>query len=138
MRSRARRSIVLSLVVGAFAAAPAAASEGNLYIPRIGLNTEVNTYSLNVGPMLYFRDADTIGIAGHRTTYARPFYHLDRLRKGDLVRTFGRNYFVTKTLIVRPWEVWPLNHAGVILSACTPRGSANHRIVVVAQERQAR
>jgi hypothetical protein len=58
---------------------------------------------------------------------------LDRLRKG-LVRAGGVNCYVTKKLVVRPWELWPLNHAGVVPSAWTPCGSAAYRLVVVAQE----
>jgi sortase (surface protein transpeptidase) len=85
--------------------------------------------------MAYFRDADTVAIAGHRTTHSRPFYNLDRLRKRDLVRALGVNYYVTKKIVVRPWEIWPLNHAGLVLSACTPRGSAAYRLVIVAQAR---
>jgi sortase (surface protein transpeptidase) len=115
------------------AAASTSASAVTLYIPRIGLFTEVNTRSLDLGPMAYFADADTLAIAGHRTTHSRPFYNLDRLRKGDLVRALGINYHVTKKIVVRPWETWPLNHDGIVLSACTPRGSAAYRLVVIAQ-----
>jgi sortase (surface protein transpeptidase) len=123
---------VIAVVAGLALAGPATAA--TLYIPRIGLFTQVNTHSIDAGPMAYFRDADTVAIAGHRTTHSRPFYHIDRLRRGDLVRAGGVNYHVTKTLVVRPWEIWPLNHAGIVLSACTPRGSAAYRLVVVAQE----
>jgi sortase (surface protein transpeptidase) len=133
VRFRVLASSGLAVVVAGLAlAGPATAA--TLYIPRIGLFTEVNTRSIDAGPMLFFRDADTVAIAGHRTTHSRPFYNLDRLRKGDLVRAGGVNYHVTKKLVVRPWELWPLNHAGVVLSACTPRGSAAYRLVVVAQE----
>jgi LPXTG-site transpeptidase (sortase) family protein len=133
VRFRVLASSGLAVVLaGSALAGPAKAA--TLYIPRISLFTDVNTRSIDAGPMAYFRDADTIAIAGHRTTHSRPFYHLDRLRKGDLVRAGGVNYHVTKTLVVRPWELWPLNHAGIVLSACTPRGSAAYRLVVVAQE----
>jgi sortase (surface protein transpeptidase) len=134
VRFRALLSSGLVVVVaGSVLAGPAKAA--TLYIPRIGLFSAVNTQSIDAGPMAYFRDADTVAIAGHRTTRSRPFYLLDRLRKGDLVRALGVNYYVTKTIVVRPWEVWPLNYAGIILSACTPRGSAAYRLVVVAQAR---
>jgi sortase (surface protein transpeptidase) len=138
VRSRVRFRVLLSsglvvVVAGLALAGPATAA--TLFIPRIGLLAEVNTRSIDAGPMAYFRDADTVAIAGHRTTHSRPFYNLDRLRKRDLVRALGVNYYVTKKIVVRPWEIWPLNHAGLVLSACTPRGSAAYRLVIVAQAR---
>jgi hypothetical protein len=85
VRFRALASSGVAVVVAGLAlAGPATAA--TLYIPRIGLFTEVNTRSIDAGPMAYFRDADTVAIAGHRTTHSRPFYNLERLRKGDLVR----------------------------------------------------
>ena len=136
MRFRSLASLRLSVVVAGLALA-SPASAATLYIPRLGLFTEVNTRSIDVGPVLCFRDKDTVAIAGHRTTHSRPFYNLDRLREGDLVRAGAVNYHVTKKLVVRPWELWPLNHPGIVLSACTPRGSAAFRLVVLAQERRA-
>lgn len=102
-----------------------------IYVPRIGLYTHLAT-TLNEGPMPYYRDRDTLAIAGHRTTYERPFRHLDQLRVGDLIRVEKVNYRVRRIDVVRPHEVWVLNYAGLVLSACEPAGWATYRIVVFA------
>jgi hypothetical protein len=39
---------------------------------------------------------------------------------------------VRRTAVVRPWETWVLNYRGLVLSACTPAGSASYRFVVFA------
>jgi sortase A len=100
-------------------------------IPRLGLDVAVGK-RLDDGPKLYYRDVDTIGIAGHRTTYTRPFHNLPNLRRGDLIQLDRRVFRVRKTAVVRPWEVWVLRHRGLVLSACHPAGSAAFRFVVVA------
>ena len=121
----------LVVVLGLALASPGAASGARLVIPRLGLDAAVGK-RLNDGPQLYYRDVDTIGIAGHRTTYTRPFHNLPNLRRGDLIRLDRRVFRVRKTAVVRPWEVWVLRHRGLVLSACHPAGSAAFRFVVVA------
>jgi sortase (surface protein transpeptidase) len=129
-RSHAR-SFVLAAVLGLALAGPGAASASRLVIPRLGL--DVPTASrLNDGPQIYYRDADTIAIAGHRTTYTRPFHELPRMRRGDLIRLGQRVFRVRRTVVVRPWQVWVLRHRGLVLSACHPAGSAAYRFVVLA------
>jgi sortase (surface protein transpeptidase) len=100
-------------------------------IPKLGLNVAVAN-ELNSGPTVYFRDANTIGVAGHRTTYTRPFNQLPRLHRGDMIRYAGKRYRVRRTAIIRPWEVWVLRYKGIVLSACHPAGSAAYRFVVIA------
>lgn len=85
-------------------------------------------------------EGGTVGVAGHRTTYLAPFADLDQLSKGDnvaLVMPYGRvTYRVTRTRIVLPSAVSILNPVGyeqLVLSACHPRYSASHRIVVFAR-----
>jgi sortase (surface protein transpeptidase) len=73
-----------------------------------------------------------MGIAGHRTTYTRPFRYLPKLRRGDVIRLDDRLFRVSKTVVVRPWEVWVLRYRGLVLSACHPAGSAAFRFVVMA------
>jgi sortase (surface protein transpeptidase) len=118
-------------VLGLALAGPGTASGGRLEIPKLGLDVPVATH-LAAGPTVYYRDVDTIGIAGHRTTYTRPFNQLPRLRRGDLIRYAGRAYRVRRTAVIRPWQVWVLRHRGLVLSACHPAGSAAYRFVVVA------
>lgn len=84
-------------------------------------------------------------VAGHRTTYGRPFHDIDTLRDGDrvVVETAGTVYVyeVTSREIVRPWEVGVVapvpdspgakpSAAMITLTSCHPRYSATHRFVV--------
>ncbi|MDX6716185.1 MAG: sortase [Baekduia sp.] len=82
----------------------------------------------------------TAAIAGHRTTYAAPFRHLDRLRPGDRITvqmpyaTF--TYRVQRTRIVAADALWILRRAAqdrLVLSACHPLFSAAQRIVVFSR-----
>ena len=89
--------------------------------------------SLNQGPFAYFQDADTLAIAGHRTTHSRPFSRLPELRRGDRIRVDDVVFVVRpRTAVVRPLETWILRYRGVVLSACHPAGSASYRYVVFA------
>lgn len=119
------------LVLGLALAGPGTASGARLVIPRLGLDVSV-AKRLEQGPVIYYRDRDTIGIAGHRTTYTRPFRDLPHLRRGDIIRLGSSRFRVTRTAIVRPWQVWILRHRGLALSACYPAGSAAFRFVVLA------
>jgi sortase (surface protein transpeptidase) len=130
-RSRLIRTSVPVVVLGLALAGPGAASGARLVIPKLGLDVAV-AKDLSQGPTVYYRDADTIGVAGHRTTYTRPFNQLPRLRRGDLIRLGDRAYRVRRTAVIRPWQVWVLRHRGLVLSACHPAGSAAYRFVVVA------
>jgi sortase (surface protein transpeptidase) len=117
-------------VVALVAAAPAAAD--TIYIPKIKLFVPISK-NLNDGPIKWYQDEDTVALAGHRTTHSKPFSELHRLSPGDLIRTGRKNFRVAKTVVIRPWEMWVLNWKGLVLSACTPKGSAAFRIVVFAK-----
>jgi sortase (surface protein transpeptidase) len=132
LRTLARTAVPV-VVLGLALAGPGAASAAGsrLVIPKLGVDVPV-AKRLNEGPQIYYRDVDTIGIAGHRTTYTRPFRDLPRLRRGDVIRLDRRVFRVSKTAVIRPWEVWVLRHRGIVLSACHPAGSAAFRFVVVA------
>jgi Sortase domain len=129
-RSRGR-TLVLVTVLGLALAGPGTASASRLVIPRLGLDVRTAQH-LNSGPRVFYRDADTIAIAGHRTTYTRPFHDLPRMRRGDLIRLGTRVFRVRRTVVIRPWQVWVLRHHGLVLSACHPAGSAAYRFVVLA------
>jgi sortase (surface protein transpeptidase) len=126
-----RKTSVPVAVLGLALAGPGVASASRLVIPKLGLDVVVQQ-QLDAGPKVYYRDADTIGIAGHRTTYTRPFHDLPRLRQGDSIRFGGHVYRVRRTAVIRPWEVWVLRQRGLVLSACHPAGSAAYRFVVLA------
>ena len=122
---------------------------GRIVIPRLGLASVVvqgtSRHDLARGPGHYRITSlpglgGTVAIAGHRTTYLRPFRHIDQLRAGDritLEMPYGTfTYVVYGHRIVddrdwsiirrRPWEK-------LVLSACHPLYSASHRYVVFAR-----
>ncbi|HEV7148674.1 MAG TPA: class E sortase [Pedococcus sp.] len=87
-------------------------------------------------------------IAGHRTTYGRPFHDIDTLVPGDLIvvetRASYSVYAVKRHVIVEPTAVDVLDpvpqHPGVrptaawlTMTACHPKYSAAQRYVVFAQ-----
>ncbi len=81
-----------------------------------------------------------VGIAGHRTTYGRPFWSLDKLVKGDrieLVTEYGEfTYRVTKLEVHLPTavgELAPTQKPTLVLTTCTPLFSASHRLFVYAE-----
>jgi sortase A len=82
----------------------------------------------------------TVAIAGHRTTYLAPFRHIDSMAPGDrivLEMPYGRfDYRVQKTAIVDPGDVGIVREVGyerLVLSACHPLYSAEHRYIVFAR-----
>jgi len=80
-------------------------------------------------------------IAGHRTTYSKPFARIDDLRAGDqivLITPVGRCWY---SVVQGPWVTAP-DDAGVVgklggsyltLTTCHPPGSAAERLVVRAR-----
>jgi sortase (surface protein transpeptidase) len=124
-------STAVVAVLGLAFAGLGTASASRLVIPKLRLNVPI-AKRLEQGPVIYWRDRDTIGIAGHRTTYTHPFGNLPRLHRGDLIRLGSSRFRVSRTAVVRPWQVWILRHRGLALSACHPAGSAAFRFVVLA------
>jgi sortase A len=128
---------------------------GRLRIPRLGLSRIVqegvpgrggldpdgDRALLRNGPVHYGLtplpgEGEPFAVAGHRTTYGAPFSRLDELRKGDriVVETpYARFvYAVAKTTTVLPNDVGVLYDRGygLVLTTCTPRYSASHRLIV--------
>jgi sortase A len=123
---------------------------GRIRISRIGLSTIVveNTDywgSLSKGPGRYEEGSfpglgATTGIAGHRTTFAAPFRHIDSIRDGDpivLQMPYGTfTYRVMRHKIVDNGDWSIMRKVGfdeLVLSACHPLYSASHRYVVFAR-----
>jgi sortase A len=85
-------------------------------------------------------ESGNVGIAGHRTTYGRPFHNLDRLKEGDeiiLETPIGQcTYKVARApFVVLPDDssvVAPSTSPVLTLTTCHPKGSASHRLVVRA------
>lgn len=120
-------------------------------IPRLGVEAVVvegtSPSALRAGAGHYLETAlpcerGNAAIAGHRTTYSKPFANLQRLRKGDrivVVTPVGRcTYSVTK----RPWittpndftVLEPARRSTVLtLTTCNPPGSATERMIIRAK-----
>jgi sortase A len=117
-----------------------------LAVPRLHLRSRVYAATeLDRGPAWWPvtgrpGGGDSVAIAGHRTTHTHPFYFLDRLRRGDRIylRYDGAThaYRVTDTRVVPSSDLHiadAVGHERLLLSACTPRGSAAFRLVVEAR-----
>ena len=118
---------------------------GQLEIPAIGLSQPffegVTLTSINRGPSHWPGTAmpgelGNVVIAGHRTTYTKPFWSLNELNPGDeLIFTVGDQrivYALERVEIVSPTDVHIIDQTHerrATLFACHPRGSARQRIV---------
>ncbi len=118
-------------------------------IPRLDVSVVVvegtTSESLKAGAGHY---ADTplpcevgnVAIAGHRTTYGRPFADLDLLRPGDEVILETPVGSCTYEMQERPFITSPDNFgvventsdSRVTLTTCHPKGSARQRLIVQA------
>ena len=86
-----------------------------------------------------------VAIAGHRTTFGRPFNHLDEMRAGDQVlleTPFKRYHYVVVPAFGGPWPVSPKDTSVVrdipggfwlTLTTCHPKGSARQRLILRLQ-----
>jgi sortase A len=83
-------------------------------------------------------DGGNVAIAGHRTTYGRPFGNLDQLKAGDkidLITPIGAcQYEVTKAPFITPPDalevIAPTTDKMLTLTTCHPKGSAAQRLIV--------
>ncbi len=118
-------------------------------IPALGLDTVVvegiTPSALRAGAGHYPQtplpcEGGNVSIAGHRTTYGRPFGNVDQLKPGDTIELTtpigGCVYQVARD----PWAVAP-SEMGVLdptaersltLTTCHPKGSAAQRLIVRA------
>jgi len=79
-------------------------------------------------------------ISGHRTTYGRPFFDLDRLLPGDRIEVetaIGVSvYEVRSSEIVDPTDVWVTDDrpgGWLTLTTCHPKFSARQRLIIFAE-----
>jgi LPXTG-site transpeptidase (sortase) family protein len=118
-------------------------------IPKLGVDTIVvegtSPSALRAGAGHYPKTAlpgqnGNVGIAGHRTTYGRPYNRIEQLKPGDsiiLTTPIGRYTYRVK---VDPWVTTPFDWKIVgksskpilTLTSCHPKGSARQRLVVRA------
>ena len=123
---------------------------GHISIPAIGVNEiireGIHMDVINRGVAHWAGTAQAGGqgnmvLAGHRTTFSRPFHDLDRLERGDRIFVTGLDgqvvlYRVSEILIVDPSAVWVVGITPtptLTMFACHPKGSAAQRIVVRAE-----
>jgi sortase A len=85
-------------------------------------------------------EVGNVGIAGHRTTYGRPFTHLDVLKPGDTITLetpVGQcRYQIDRPpYAVSPYDVAVVANtpdATLTLTTCHPKGSAKQRLIIKA------
>ena len=120
-----------------------------MLIPAINLDTMVfdgtDRETLKKGPghiigTSYPGSIGTVAISGHRTTYGKPFFNIDKLKAGDEItlESFDTiyRYIVTELMIVEPTDVWVLNptpYPSLVLTTCNPKYSAKERLIVFAK-----
>ena len=120
-------------------------------IPAIGVDTVVvegtSATALRAGAGHYPAtplpcENGNVGIAGHRTTYGKPFNQLDRLKAGDVVILETPIGTCTYEITVEPHVIMPTDFSVVAndvtkqmltLTTCHPKGSAARRLYVQAK-----
>ena len=135
----------------ALPAAPVGAAIAIIDIPKIGVDAAVvqgvGVADLEEGPGHYPDSplpgqAGNAAIAGHRTTYGAPFYRLNELSPGDVIYVTTQDsptpwkYVVMSETSVSPDDVSVLDPTPdnrLTLTTCTPRFTAEKRLVVVSQ-----
>lgn len=121
-----------------------------IMIPRLGVDTIVvegtSASALRAGAGHYPStplpcEVGNVAIAGHRTTYGRPFHDFDLLEPGDriiLETPIGRcTYEMNQpSFIVAPTQTDVVDNtpdeARLTLTTCHPKGSARQRLIVTA------
>ncbi len=118
-------------------------------IPALGVDTVVvegiTPSALRAGAGHYPQtplpcEAGNVAIAGHRTTYGRPFGNVDQLKPGDTIELTtpigGCVYQVARDpWVVSPTEmsvIDPTGERSLTLTTCHPKGSAAQRLIVRA------
>jgi sortase A len=118
-------------------------------IPAIGLDTVVvegvTPSALRAGAGHYPQtplpcETGNVSIAGHRTTYGRPFGNVDQLKPGDTIELTtpigGCVYQVAKDpYAVAPTDlsvIDPTGERSLTLTTCHPKGSAAQRLIIRA------
>jgi sortase A len=119
-------------------------------IPKLGVDTIVvegtSASALRAGAGHYPQtplpcEDGNVAIAGHRTTYGKPFTNVDRLAKGDVIVLETPVGSCTYEVDRAPFAVQPNNftvientpgHKTLTLTTCHPKGSASQRLIIKA------
>lgn len=118
---------------------------GTIALPRIGVTADIQEgitlTAINRGPGHWPNTAQpgalgNVVVAGHRTTYSKPFNRLNELQPGDLVTMTtgdGRFDYQVRGIVIVPGEAVDIATQSyahtATLFACHPPGSARQRIV---------
>jgi LPXTG-site transpeptidase (sortase) family protein len=118
---------------------------GTIELPRIGVTGDIQEgitlTAINRGPGHWPGTAmpgelGNVVIAGHRTTYTKPFNRLDALQPGDpivMTTPAGRFTYQVRGIVIVPGEAIDIAEQSyahtATLFACHPPGSARQRIV---------
>jgi sortase A len=121
-----------------------------IQIPKLGVNVVVvqgiDETSLQAGAGHYPETplpcaVGDVAIAGHRTTYGKPFANIDRLAPGDEIILKTPVGSCVYRVARAPFAVLPNDWSVVAdtpgqfnltLTACHPKGSASHRLIIKA------
>jgi sortase A len=123
-----------------------------LRIPSLGVDTVVvegtTLSALRAGAGHYVDtplpcEPGNVAIAGHRTTYGRPFHNLDRMKPGDEIILETPVGSCTYVLSKAPFVIEPTDfsvvsaspNGMVTLTTCHPKNSAAQRLIVQADLR---
>ena len=119
-------------------------------IPSLGVDTVVvegtSASALRAGAGHYPDtplpcEAGNVAIAGHRTTYGKPFAELDRMKDGDVIILETPIGSCTYEITRAPFIIEPTDFSVVAndptksiltLTTCHPKGSAAKRLIVQA------
>ena len=82
-----------------------------------------------------------VAIAGHRTTYGKPFHNVDRMKPGDTIVLQTPLGSCTYEVSQPPFEVMPddlsvleqSSERTLTLTTCHPKGSAARRLIIKAR-----
>lgn len=121
---------------------------GRLIIPKIGVNHKMYKgvsdaeFDIGVGKWPGTPrpgEAGNIVIGAHRTSTIRPFYSIDRLKRGDIITVVeGKKrarYKVTNRMVVKPTAMWVTKQSStstLTLFSCHPKGSTKQRYIIRA------
>ena len=121
-----------------------------ILIPKIDVNVVVvegtSASALRAGAGHYPAtplpcEVGNVSIAGHRTTYGRPFHNVDKLAEGDEITLETPIGTCTYRVSRAPFIVSPVDtevvantpeEAVLTLTTCHPKGSARQRLIVRA------
>lgn len=122
---------------------------GRISIPKLGVNQKIykgisdREFDIGIGKWPGTPRPGEPGnmvLGGHRTSGIRPFYNIDKLKRGDIIYVSeGKKrarYKVTNRMIVRPTAMWVTKQSSrstLTLFSCHPKGSTKQRYIIRAK-----